>query len=122
MAHGRVSQAVDNDPSSVFGGILTLLGAGISLLVAFGVELTPEQATAILGFTTAAGPFVTAFLIRRKAWSPESHWQMVKDMAVDLEEESYNAVEVELGETGTVVGTGLGEPLPEIGGTPPGER
>lgn len=85
MKRGRFGQAVDRDPSGVLGGVAMLIAAVVALLVAFGVPISEEQTVAVLGFTTAAGPFVTAWLIRREAWAPESHWTQMSDMAVDIE-------------------------------------
>lgn len=63
----------DSDPSGLYGSVVSLIGAVLALLVAFGVDLTDEQTAVILGVATAAGPIVTAVLIRRRAWAPESH-------------------------------------------------
>lgn len=63
----------DTDPSGYYGSFVTLIGALLALLVAFGVDLTDTQTAAILGVATAAGPLVTAWLIRRRAWAPDTH-------------------------------------------------
>lgn len=60
------------DPSGLFGSIGTAVGALLALLVAFGVDLTQEQVTSILGVVAAVGPLVTAWAIRRYAWAPQS--------------------------------------------------
>lgn len=59
-----------SDPSAWWGAVGALVGAIITLLVAFGVELTPDQQAAILGVVAAAGPLVVAYLIGRTAWRP----------------------------------------------------
>lgn len=43
---------VSNEP--VVGLVLGLVAAGVALLVAFGVDITPEQGAAIAGFVAAA--------------------------------------------------------------------
>lgn len=68
----------DRDPSGLFGLAVTFAGSVLALLVAFGVELTEEQIAAILGVGTAGGPLLTAWLIRRKAWAPETHRREVE--------------------------------------------
>lgn len=64
----------DRDPGGLFGALGALASAVIALLVAFGVELTPDQTAAILGVLAAAAPIVTAFAIRAKVWSPARHY------------------------------------------------
>lgn len=66
------------DPSALWGSIGAAVGATITLLVAFGIDLTPEQTEALLGFVATVGPLVTALLIRRKAWKPSSVRELVE--------------------------------------------
>jgi hypothetical protein len=60
------------DPSAQGGTVGALVAAFITLLVAFGVDLTADQTAAILGFVAVAAPLLTAALIRRRAWKPTS--------------------------------------------------
>lgn len=61
-----------SDPAGLYGSLAAVLGAILALLTAFGVPLTQTQEEAILGLFVVAGPLVTAWLIRRKAWAPDS--------------------------------------------------
>lgn len=58
------------DPSTLFGSLVTFAGAVLALVVAFGLDLSAEQVERILAALAAAGPLVTAWLIRRKAYAP----------------------------------------------------
>lgn len=48
------------EPLFTVASITTVVTAGISLLVAFGLPLTGDQQTAILGFVAAGAPLVVA--------------------------------------------------------------
>jgi hypothetical protein len=54
------------EPATIIGLIGTLLGAVLTLLVAFSVDLTGDQQTAILGAWAALAPIVTALFVRGK--------------------------------------------------------
>lgn len=54
------------EPALTIGSFTALAAAAITLLVAFGVEVTEEQQTAILGFVAVAGPIVAGFLTRKR--------------------------------------------------------
>lgn len=60
------------DPSGLVGTVAAAAGAILTLLVAFGVDLTEAQITAILAVVTTVGPAVVALAIRRHAWAPVS--------------------------------------------------
>ena len=55
-----------NEPLVTVATITALVGAVIGLLVAFGVPLTSDQQTAILGVTTVAAPLVVALFVRSR--------------------------------------------------------
>lgn len=57
---------MNTEPAITIGSVLTLVGAAIALLVAFGVDITDDQQKAILAFVAAAGPLATGLLIRGK--------------------------------------------------------
>ena len=46
--------------------IVSLVGAVIALLIAFGVDLTQEQTAAIVGLTNVVAPLVAALFVRAK--------------------------------------------------------
>lgn len=58
------------EPSALIGAISTAVAAVLALLVAFGIDLTDTQQTAILTVIAGVGPIVAALLIRSKVYSP----------------------------------------------------
>jgi len=55
------------EPALITAGVISALAAAIlAVVVAFGVELSDAQTSAILGLVAVAGPFVAGALIRRK--------------------------------------------------------
>lgn len=64
-ARGRES-TMKREPAITVGAISAAVAAVLALLVAFGIPVTEEQQTAILGVVAAIGPIVTGLLIRRK--------------------------------------------------------
>jgi hypothetical protein len=57
---------MQSEPAVTIGAVTTLIASAIALLVAFGVDITGAQRDAILAFVAAAGPLVSALLIRRR--------------------------------------------------------
>lgn len=55
-----------NEPVLTIAGIAAALGATLTLLTSFGVDLTPDQRAAILGLWATVGPLVFAVWTRRK--------------------------------------------------------
>lgn len=53
-----------NEPALVLSAILAVVIAGLSLLTAFGVDLTSGQQTAIVGFAGTVGSLVVGFVTR----------------------------------------------------------
>lgn len=79
------------DPAGTVGSVGAFVGAVLTALVAFGVELTAEQIEAVLGIVATGGPLALAVLIRRSAWSPDAHdraVRMIRDHRPDRAEES----------------------------------
>ena len=62
---------MSSEPAITIGAVSSLIASAIALLVAFGVDITPDQQTAILAFVAAVFPLAAALLIRRKV-SPTS--------------------------------------------------
>lgn len=73
--------AMDQEPSITIGVISTVVASALTMAVSFGAPISQEQQTAILGFVAAVGPLVTALLIRRQVYSPQSVRRMVSDAA-----------------------------------------
>ena len=46
--------------------LVAIVSTGITMLVAFGLPVTPDQTKAILGFVTVVAPLVVAWLTRNK--------------------------------------------------------
>lgn len=55
-----------NEPALTVAGIAAAVGAVITLLVAFGLELSEKQVAAILGLVTIVGPLVAGYFTRGK--------------------------------------------------------
>lgn len=53
------------EPAAVVAVVVALVAALLTLLAAFGLELTDDQRTAIIGFVTVAAPLVVGFIVRR---------------------------------------------------------
>lgn len=58
------------NPALTVGGVASAVGAVITLLIAFGVDLTKEQVEAILGVVLVAGPVVLAAITRARVYAP----------------------------------------------------
>ena len=54
------------EPAITIGTISAAVAAVLALLVAFGIPVTDDQQTAILGVVAALGPIVTGLIVRRK--------------------------------------------------------
>jgi len=57
---------VKKEPAITIGTISAAVAAVLALLVAFGIPVTDDQQTAILGVVAALGPIVTGLIVRRK--------------------------------------------------------
>lgn len=62
----------ETEPEFTYAGIVAAVGAAIVLGKAFGLPISEEQENALLSFLTIVLPLFTAFLIRRKVYSPSS--------------------------------------------------
>lgn len=54
------------EPVLTIAGIAAAIGAVLTLLTSFGVDITAEQQTAILGVWATVGPLLFAVWTRRK--------------------------------------------------------
>lgn len=54
------------EPLITVAAILSLVGAVVGVLVAFGVDLTAEQEKAVLGLAAVLAPWVVALVGRRR--------------------------------------------------------
>jgi len=74
---------MNTEPARLIASITGGVAALITLLVAFGVDLTEDQKTAILGIVAVAAPIIAGLFIRQNVYSPNS----VETIAAD----QYNA-------------------------------
>jgi hypothetical protein len=57
---------VTTEPAALIAGITAVVSAVISLLVAFGLDITEDQSIAILAATGAILPLIAGFLTRAR--------------------------------------------------------
>lgn len=60
---------MNNSPVWTAATIAAVISAAITLLVAFGVQVTPDQVTAILGFVAVVAPIGVAVVANPKVTS-----------------------------------------------------
>lgn len=60
------------EPAITWGSATAVVAAVLTLLAAFGADLSSDQTAAILGVVAVFGPLVAAGLTRRWAWAPAS--------------------------------------------------
>src|SRR4051812_44101777 len=73
MHQFRAIDTADTEPALFTGGFTTVVPAVLVLIKLIWPNLVSEDmATAIIGLVAVFLPIVTAFLIRRKVWSPAS--------------------------------------------------
>lgn len=87
-----MKNAARTEPVLTTASITSAVSAVIALLVAFGVDLTEAQTTAILGVVAVAAPLVT-ILARRYVWSEESH-RADKAAAIEETARAYGSREL----------------------------
>lgn len=60
------------EPARTAGVVTSIAGAVLTIVVAFGLELTPGQTAAILGLATVLAPLAQAAWTRRQVWAPQT--------------------------------------------------
>ncbi|WP_405114367.1 hypothetical protein OG559_09400 [Micromonospora sp. NBC_01405] len=65
-----VPTSTATEPLFTVGGIIAAGTAVISLLVAFGLPLSANQQTAVLGLVAVLAPLVVAVIARGRVYSP----------------------------------------------------
>lgn len=73
--------AMAKEPSAIIGAITAAVSAIISLLVAFGLDLSPDQQAAILTVIATVGSLVVGFVVRGQVYSPNSVERITKEAA-----------------------------------------
>lgn len=78
MPASNAQSIAKREPAVLIGSAGGAVGAILSLLVAFGLDLSEDQQAAILGVVAAVVPIISAILIRRKV-SPVDAGSTVDD-------------------------------------------
>lgn len=60
------------EPLLTVGTITAIVTTGLACLVAFGIHMSDDRQSAILGIVAVLAPLVVAAVGRAKAWSPAS--------------------------------------------------
>ena len=68
MSH--VPNSDSGEPALSVGAVAAAVGAVLTLLITFGVDLSEAQTEAILGVVLIAGPVVLAAITRSRVFSP----------------------------------------------------
>ena len=58
------------EPLFTVGSVTAAAAAALALIAAFGLDLTEDQKTAVLGIVAVAAPFIVAWIGRRRVYSP----------------------------------------------------
>lgn len=74
--------AKNTEPATLTGTITAAAGAVITLLVAFGLNLSEEQSVAIMGVVIIAAPIIQGIVTRGQVYSP-STVQRIANQAVE---------------------------------------
>ncbi len=54
------------EPLAIVNAVITVIEAGLALLVAFGLDLTPGQVGAVMAFVVALGGLIGTFIVRSR--------------------------------------------------------
>ncbi|SCL21527.1 hypothetical protein [Micromonospora inyonensis] len=65
-----VPASQSTEPLWTVGGITAAVTATLALLVAFGLEVTDEQETAILGVVAVVAPLIVTAVARGRVYAP----------------------------------------------------
>ncbi len=61
---------MNREPAAIVASVTGAATAIIALVVAFGLDLTADQQTAILGVVAVAAPLIAGVVIRSKVFAP----------------------------------------------------
>lgn len=70
------------NPALTVGVIGAAVGAVLTLLIAFGVDLTEDQTTAILGVVSTVGPILLAVITREQVYAPATVARLLRAKSV----------------------------------------
>jgi hypothetical protein len=86
----------ETEPLVAPASITAAVGALLSLMVAFGLDLTEQQTGAVLAAVTLVAPLVLFFLARRRVFAPATVRAMVVDAADNLQPGETRTVAAEV--------------------------
>lgn len=72
---------MQTEPAVIIGSITAVVTAILALLVAFGMDISPDQQAAILGMVAAVAPIVAAVFIRQRVFSPATTQRIANQAA-----------------------------------------
>lgn len=73
---------MNKEPAVIISAIVSLATALLGVAVAFGVDLSSNQQTALLGVAAAVAPLVAGALIRARVFAPASVDSLVREAVV----------------------------------------
>lgn len=72
---------MNREPATIIASITGAATAIIALVVAFGLDLSTDQQTAILGVVAVAAPLIAGVVIRSKVFAPATVADIVSTRA-----------------------------------------
>ena len=82
MTNDKTGTLARSEPLLTVAGITAAIAATISLAVAFGFDMTPEQKESILVLTAIVSPILVGLFARSKVYSPDSVARLEDDALV----------------------------------------
>lgn len=64
--HSLEMTAMQNEPVMTGATVLAAVGAVLTLLIAFGVDISTDQRAAIIGLVTVVAPVLVGWIVRSK--------------------------------------------------------
>jgi len=71
---------LEREPAQIIGYVTAAVAAVISLLIAYGIDISDDQRQAWMAVTSILAPAIAGVIIRFNVWSP-AHTQEVADKA-----------------------------------------
>lgn len=69
------------EPAWTVGAFVGVVGAIITTVLAFGLNLTPAQSGALMGLATLLAPLISAYFTRQRVYAPATVAKMLRDQA-----------------------------------------
>lgn len=77
----RKNGVMAKEPSAIIGAVSAAVSAILALLVAFGLDLSPDQQSAILTVIATVGSLVVGFTVRGQVYSPNAVERITREAA-----------------------------------------